>query len=134
VRREDWPERLAAVLEAARSRTYTERDHCAEFANDVVLALTGTEPLPERLRGLSRSACYRAVREAGYRDAAAAAEGLVGERVAVALAQRGDLVLRVDDDGEAFGVCCGKESAFVADGVDLAFYPTLECAAAFRVG
>jgi len=105
MRREDWPERLAALL-AERERlpfAWGERD-CCLFAADCVLAVTGVDPAAE-LRGT-----YATAGEAGTLlfqrfgggviemiEAMALRHGW--EEIPVGLAGRGDLVLIEDSAG-----------------------------------
>lgn len=130
-RRSDWPERMAEVLDAARGKPFSETYFCAAFAADAVLAMTDTDPLPWRADTLVDA--YRKMREAGYRTLHDALLACVGPEVHVAMAQRGDVVLRRLDGAEAIGVCCGAQSVFISSEGGLAYWPTLEQAAAYRV-
>lgn len=130
-RRLDWPERLAEALEIAQQQTFSETYFCAAFSADVVLAMTDADPLPWRAGTLVEA--YAKMREAGYETLRDALAACVGEEVHVAHAHRGDVVLRVVDDREAIGICCGQQSAFISSEGGLAFWPTLEQVAAFRV-
>lgn len=48
----DWPERLAALVEARRHMPFSWGNHdCGSFAADAIRACTGEDPMPE-LRGL----------------------------------------------------------------------------------
>lgn len=129
-RRHDWPERMDEALRAARP--FSESYHCAIFAADVVKAMTDEDPLPERDGTVVGAYARMRKSFATLREAVTAR---VGPEVHVAFAQRGDVVLRVIGDQEALGICVGQNSAFIADdGEGLVFEPTLEQAAAFRVG
>jgi hypothetical protein len=130
-RRLDWPERLDEALRAAG--TFSETYHCAIFAADVVKAMTDEDPLP--VRDDTVAAAYARMRREGHESLRDAVAAKVGSEVPLAFAQRGDVVLRVVEGQEALGICIGQMSAFIADdGEGLAFWPTLEQAAAFKVG
>ena len=47
-RRQDWPERLAELIEARREAEFAWGTHdCGMFAADAVVAITGADPLQE---------------------------------------------------------------------------------------
>ena len=116
VRLEGWPERLHAVIEAARTRPYVlgETD-CLRVACEAVAALTGVDFWP-------RFAGYHSKREAlvtiariapSLGDAVAATLGVAPSGVLSAL--RGDLLLFRDATGEDhLGVCFGALVALTA--------------------
>lgn len=132
MRRLDWPERMAEALASAETKAFSETYFCAAFAADVVLAMTDSDPLPWREDTLVEA--YTKMRAAGFESIHDALVAHVGESVHVALAQRGDVVLRVADGAEAIGICCGQQSAFISSQGGLAYFPTLEQAGAYRVG
>lgn len=110
MRRTDWPERLTAVMEAARRQPYVLGTHdCLHLACAAVEALTGTDFWP-------RFAGYKTKRQALVTIARVAPS--LAEAVAVTLgvepspvlsAWRGDIVLFRDDQGEDhLGVCVGR--------------------------
>ena len=116
MRVDGWEGRLAAEVEAARSRPFVWGQHdCAIWAFDVRRALTG-EDAAAAWRGRYRCAlgARRVLRRVlGARDHAGAATGILGAPLASPLlAQRGDIVLA----GDAFGVCVGADAAFLAPG------------------
>ena len=137
LRRNDWPERLAAAVDAARGKPYVlgEND-CLRLACAAVEALTGEDFWP-------RFAGYKTHRQALVKIARIAPS--LGEAVTATLgvppmrvfaAWRGDLVLFRDDIGEDhLGVALGRQ-VVVMDaagplhiGLD---HPGLVCA--WRVG
>jgi hypothetical protein len=130
IRRLDWPDRLAAALEAACHDAWTPERHCALWAADVVLAMTDVD-LAAPYRGLAVSDAYRAMREVGHESIADALAAEL-EQVPLAFARRGDVVLRAD--GAAIGVCTGERAAYLTDAGGLEYLPTLEQLAAYRVG
>lgn len=115
-RREDWPERLAAAVDAARGKPYVlgEND-CWRLACAVIEALTGEDFWP-------RFAGYKTKRQALAIIARIAPS--FGEAVTVTLgvpqsvvfaARRGDLLLFRDDRGEYhLGVVLGRNALVMA--------------------
>lgn len=113
----DWPQRLDAAIEAARSRcfAYGEFD-CYLFAADTVLAITGVD-LAASFRGQYDSPVSAARILAGYGSMEAIATSLLGEPVHPARARRGDVVLAQlpipdGETGDCAGVCTGHYFAF----------------------
>ena len=131
-RRLDWPERLAAELATAEQRSFSESYSCVAFAADVVRAMTDVDPLPERDDTIA--AAYARMRRQGYETLSDALAAKVGSQIPLAFAHRGDVILRRVGDQEAVGICCGEYSAFISEQGGLAYWPTLEQVAAFRVG
>jgi hypothetical protein len=132
VRREDWAERMEWAMRPENLRYGADqRLACAEFAADVVLAMTGEDLYP--WRGMAPADAYREMlaRATTMRQALA---DLLGPEIHPSQARRGDVVVRSPEAefGEAVGICCGRESAFVTAG-GIGFEPTLSMAAAFRI-
>lgn len=135
MRAEDWPERLADCLEAARRKPFAWGKHdCVLFAADVVLAITGTDPAAGA-RGQYHDAAG-ARRWLGSRTLADALVEVLGDPIRPAFAQRGDLViLGMERDRhwpEAAGVCLGERAAAPGD-EGLIFLPMSEALLAWRV-
>jgi cell wall-associated NlpC family hydrolase len=115
-RRPDWPERLAAAVDAARGKPYVlgEND-CLRLACAAVQALTDDDYWP-------RFAGYKTKRQALARIARVAPS--LGEAVTSTLgvspsptasAWRGDIVLFRDERGEDhLGVCLGRQVVLMA--------------------
>lgn len=115
-RRPDWPERLAAAVDAARGKPYAlgEND-CLRLACAAVQALTDVDYWP-------RFAGYKTKRQALARIARVAPS--LGEAVTATLgvspsptasAWRGDIVLFRDERGEDhLGVCLGRQVVLMA--------------------
>lgn len=136
-RRLDWPERLTAVVEAARGKPYVLGDNdCLRLACAAVDAVTGVDYWP-------RFAGYKTRRQALVTIAKIAPS--LGEAVTATLgvspaptfsAQRGDILLYRDDRGEDhLGVCVGRHvTLMAADGTLLMGldHPGLLCS--WRVG
>lgn len=115
-RRNDWPERLTAVVEAARGKPYVLGEHdCLRLACAAVEALTDVDYWP-RFKG------YKTKRQALVKIAKIAPS--LGEAVTATLgvspaptfsALRGDLLLYRDAQGEDhLGVCLGRQVVLMA--------------------
>lgn len=129
-RHPDWPERLAAAIDARRDVPFAwGANDCCLFAADIVLAITGVD-LAADLRGMRRAAAARYARQAGGVRALAASRL---PEVAPALAGRGDVVCAVVGDREYLGVRI-TGSAWCAPGAHgLVFRPAGEVVAGFKV-
>lgn len=117
MRAEDWPQRLGAVIEGARTRTFAYGTFdCALFAADCVLAMTEVDYAAE-LRGYkSKLDAYRIV--VGYGSLEAMITALLGrEPKHPSRAGRGDVVLATIDlepgeSGDCIGICVGPKCVF----------------------
>jgi hypothetical protein len=113
-RREDWPSRLAAALEAARDKPFRWGEHdCGLFAGDCVLAMTGVDPVA-LYRGQytdedGARATMLALTGGGLRAVWNAALGQAMTNVR--FAKRGDVVLVEVGDVEATGIVAGSRVA-----------------------
>lgn len=93
MRFEDWPQRLHAAIDAARTRTFDYGDFdCWLFPADCVLAMTGIDYAAE-LRGYkSKKDAYEIIARYGSMEAMISA--LVGrEPIHPAHAKRGDVMI-----------------------------------------
>lgn len=132
-RREDWPVRLGEFIESRRSMPfrYGEND-CCLFAADAVKAMTGDD-LAAAWRGKYRSAreALKFVRDAGGLPKLVST--VLSETVAVALAQRGDVLLVPRGDREqALAICAGEHFVWPGpEGIELGH--TLASQAAWRI-
>lgn len=135
-RSQDWPERLAAFIDARRYAPFAwGTNDCATLAADAVLELTGVDPMAS-LRGT-----YGTEDEAdGVISAAGGLEALADSLAAAAglgaclplFAQRGDVVLVEHGNILALGVVTGD--AVAVPGPDgLAFLPLRAAARAWAV-
>lgn len=130
VRVEDWPERLAAEIDAATAIPFKWGDHdCLTWTFAVRAELTGvddthlwrgrygTEEEAQALMKAERMTLYRIGRK------------LLGKPLTAPLmAQRGDIVL-----GEAFGVCTGELYVWPAKDVGMMAQPVSVAKWAWRV-
>lgn len=108
----DWPERLAAFLEASKDDSFPDNG-CGVFCADAIEAMTGVR--------LSTD----------FPDCAAGAEASGLEEIPVKMAQRGDLVLH--DQGLAIVGTNSRYAWGPADDGGLAPIPVLRCSRAWRV-
>jgi hypothetical protein len=119
----NWPDLLAAFIEARRSRPFVWGAHdCCLFAADWVAMATGKDPAAD-LRGTYATAlgAKRITDDAGglakLVESALVAHGFAP--VTATLAMRGDLIVRDSGDGDCVGIVLGAQSAFVgADGLE----------------
>jgi hypothetical protein len=136
-RREDWPSRLDAVIQAASERPFSWGRHdCCTFADDCVEAVTGARLWPAGLGTYATAVeAQKRMFAMGWETVGDALDSVVGERVAVLLAQRGDLVL-IPAEGFAGAAVVDMTGQF-AVGVShagLLRVPVLDALAAWRVG
>jgi hypothetical protein len=136
-RRADWPERLAAVIEAARHEPYCLGSHdCVRLAFQCIEAMTGADLWPI-VRGYTTKA--QAVRtmarlSGGSADLGDALTAVLGRQPQpVSMAQRGDVLLYQDEEGQHLGVCVGFNMVLLAER-GLVFVPVSKALAAWRVG
>jgi len=134
MRRDGWEARLVLAIEDARERPYQLGQHdCFRLACRVIEALTGVDRWPE-FRGYAtkREALALLARHgATFEDAF---DWMLGPRVGVPAARRGDLVCVQTDDGEKhLGVVMGREAAFLAP-AGVIWVPVSACLCAWRVG
>ena len=132
-RREDWPEQLAACIDAARDRPFVWGEHdCTLFAANCVQAMTGHD-YAEGYRGSYSDALSGARLIAQLGGMAAIATTALGYPVPLACVGRGDVVLLEDLKGrQSLGICLGEHSAFTGP-ERLELVPTLKCTTAWRV-
>lgn len=134
-RREDWPSRLAAALEAARDRPFAWGSHdCGLFAGDCVLAMTDVDPVA-MYRGQyadeeGARATMRALSGGGLRAVWNAALGPAMNNVRIA--SRGDVVLVEVGGVEATGVVVGARVACLSE-AGMVMVPAHRIVAAWRV-
>jgi hypothetical protein len=125
MRRPDWPERLAAYIEACRRKPFAwGRFDCCGFVAGGVKALTGRDPMAA-WRGLYTTEAEALALLGVGGLAAAVAEGMAGigaQEVPVPLAQRGDVVVLELPAGSSAGLCDGSH-AFAAGPAGLTRLP-----------
>lgn len=128
----DWPERLHAFVEARRGTPFAWGKHdCCLFAADAVAAMTGAD-LAGTLRGryTTRIGAARILKKQGGLRAIVDARMT---RIPTLAAGRGDVVLIETEQGDALGICLGRQ--IVAAGPDgLTFIGLERAEAAWREG
>jgi hypothetical protein len=116
-RKQEWPELLAAYVDASRSTPFAYGKHdCCLWAAGWIVEATGDDP-------------------EAIIDAAGGLRGLVSlpERATPRLAQRGDVVLAEHEGRQLFGVVIGG-GWYAAPGLrGLEFRPMSEALVAFEV-
>jgi len=118
-RKSNWPEALALFLDEKHPQPFDwETNNCAFFACDWIAILTGEDvAAPYRSKVTSALSAARVLREAGGIECIA--ECACMERgwneVSPKLAQRGDLVSAMTDNGLALGVCIGAKAIFAGN-------------------
>lgn len=131
MRTASWTVMLHQYVEANRSRGFSLDEHnCAFFVADWIRLSVGVDP----------AADYRELPASGrkylLKDYPTLVEAVMARHgwpvVAVAQAQRGDVVERVFGRRHCMGICVGEFSVFVGeDGLQM--IPTLECQRAWRI-
>lgn len=111
IRRPDWPEQLAAFIDARRYAPFAwNTNDCATFAFDAVRAMTDTDAIAD-LRGrwkTARGAATVLNRLGGMQTAATAR---LGEPKPATFAQRGDVVLVTTGGRDSLAICTGMVAA-----------------------
>jgi len=137
-RREDWPERLTALIDLRRATPFAWGvQDCVTFAAAAIEAMTGADPLADLTRWNSREQAIQAISSLGS-DLSHAVMARLGEPIMPTLARRGDLLLVETDvpgwpGGQALGVCIGAHA--VAPGpVGLEWVNMDRWRAAWRIG
>lgn len=98
MRREDWPERLVAFIDARQAIPFAwSHNDCATFAGDWVLEATGVDPIPDFRKPYGEISANRALRRLGGLGQAVSAR--LQEKPA-SFAMRGDIGL-VEIEGRA---------------------------------
>lgn len=107
MRREDWPGRLAAFVEARREMPFAWGAHdCVTMAADWIEQATGVDPIAD-LRGWDDAlSASRTIESLG--GLKQAVTDRLGAEIPVAFAQRGDVVLHDETDRPGLGVCVGE--------------------------
>lgn len=109
-RRNDWPERLTVVMEAARRQPYVLGTHdCLRLACAAVEAQTGADFWPRFAGYKTRRQALVTIARVAPSLAEAVTATLGVEPSPVLSAWRGDIVLFRDEQGEDhLGVCMGR--------------------------
>ena len=132
MRRQDWPERLAAFNQARRRMPFAwGSNDCVTLAADWIEEATGVDPIAD-IRGWSDAlSAGRTIEALGGLEAAITAR--LGDGIAPAFAQRGDVVLLDIAGRETVGVVYGTHA--MGPGEEGAVMVPMSVAlAAWRVG
>lgn len=119
-RREDWPERLAAAVAAARRKPFAWGEHdCLLWTCGVVRDMTGVDWAAEwRGRYNDRKGALRLLRDFAGGGLVETCEKIARDwqlqEVTAAFAQRGDVTLLDTVTGPAIGPCIGDHAVYVA--------------------
>lgn len=104
-----WESRLAQFVEANRSTPFKWGHHdCATFACKCIEIITGEYPIKERWA--SKAKAMRLIQERSLTDRASDHF----PQIDVNLAQRGDLVATMTDDGIALGIFLSPVAVFAS--------------------
>lgn len=134
MRQETWPQDLAAYFESFTGKAFEQGSvDCGHFAADAVQILTGVD-LFEPFRGKYTTVpgYLKILKRLGHDCVASYVDGVL-EAIPVPMAQRGDVVLRLEGELEALGICDGVRSVFLSVEGGLAAVPTMDCQKAWRV-
>jgi hypothetical protein len=120
MKKENWPSILFEEIEKARTAPFSWSQHnCAIWCADVVLAMTGTDyAAPFRARVKTEKSARRFLKTKSLK--ALVSEQL--QEIPVKMAQRGDVVLMIQNEIEILGICLGEHAAFI-NKQGLAFFP-----------
>lgn len=133
-RKEDWPARLNAAIDAARCRPFEWGvSDCALFAADVIEAMTG-EDFGRPYRGTYNTSLgsLRAIRERGHDSIRDLMTSIFGQSWPPGLLQRGDIALWNNGHGDTLGIVVGIHIAAQGEaGVE--FMPMHTCLTGWRI-
>lgn len=132
MRREDWPSRLAAFVEAKRAAPFGWGSHdCVTMAAAWIEEATGIDPVAD-IRGWDDALSAARTIEAlgGLRQAVT---DRLGPEIGPAFAQRGDIVLHEETERPGLGVCVGELFAAPLDEGGVVLVPMDRAVCAWRV-
>lgn len=144
-RRDGWEAALAEQIAAARPLPFgygEGQNHCCLFAGNVVLAITGVDPIrwfrpSGTLRYRTERGAYALLRRFAGGGLAEAMGRVAAECGFCAIpprrAGRGDVVLHATQDGDGLGICTGRTFAAVCWPRGLEFRPMKDALAAWRI-
>jgi hypothetical protein len=131
----DWPARLSAFVSSRRDIPYAYGvNDCACFAQESVIALTGTDPLPGIERPKSWLGAARFLIANGWEDVEEMITAVLGPPLASPrLAQRGDIVSFASPGGERHLAVCTGGMAATPGGLGIEWVPLSEWRSAWKV-
>lgn len=130
MRRQDWPVRLAAFLDARRGTPFAYGSHdCVLMAADWIVEATGEDPIAE-IRG-----SWNDIREALRlsEDLRDQVTRRLGAEIGPQFARRGDIVLHEETDRPGLGICVGEKFAAPLTAGGIVLLPMLRAVCAWRV-
>ncbi len=133
-----WEQALLKIIQEQGGTPFEWGTHdCCLFSAACIDAMTGTNPMTDFIgQYRDRKSGLLALKKFGKGSLLKTLVALFGPWKHPSLAQRGDLVLRVERTGSSVGICLGKDSAFVgeeAENQGLVFLPTLSTTKAFSI-
>lgn len=134
MRRENWEQHLDALMKDWQSRPFVwGQADCAQFALAVLRAVSGRDWAQISVQPYKTARGARALLqrlEAG--DMPALADKMLGPRMPISYAQRGDIVSAACRFGPALGVCLGAHIALPGED-GLVYRPLSSAFAAWRI-
>lgn len=134
MRRDDWEQRLAAVIADWLHKPFRwgERD-CAHLALAVLVAVSMRDWTQLSLQPYRTARGAKAMlRRLGVHDMPALAHKMLGTAMPVSFARRGDLIACHDRNGPALGVCLGAHMALPGE-AGLVFRPLSDAFSCWRI-
>lgn len=141
-RLEDWSLRMEAAIDAARTIPFgyrPGRNHCCKFTGDVVLEMTGRDPIAWfRGRYKTEKGAYLALLQFAGGGLAEAMERIAAEfpleEIRPTHAQRGDAVMfEMEPGNPGLGICVGHRLVSVLPDTGLGFVAMSAALRAWRV-
>lgn len=136
-RHDDWNERLCTVLKQYNGAVgkYGTSDCCC-LVRDSISSMVGVNILAGfAMRYRSAAGAYRElVKYAGVKTPTELMDKVLGQRILITLASRGDVVsFKMAGELDPLGICLGRKSIFITINLGLKWVETLSCVAAWRV-
>ena len=134
IRQQDWPEKMAATIEAKRKRPFAwGKNDCALFCADIVLAMTGIDcGAPFRGSYDSEIGAAKALIKAGVGNLDLLMRGMFGDPLPAVLVGRGDIASFDIGNGRTYGICIGEKIAAPGE-TGLEFVEMQHCDYGWRV-
>ena len=131
MRREDWPDILAAYIKNAKPFEWGKND-CCLFSANFVKDITGID-YAEAFRGKysTEKGAYLALKRHGKGSIVDTVSELLTE-IPVPMCGRGDVAAYESDTGPALGICIGERTAFLGPG-GVSSVLTADCIKAWRI-
>ena len=132
MRRQDWPEILAGMIETYRHEPFSWGEHdCAMWAASVIKAMTDIDPAVEFRNTYSTAGDAFHILE-HHGGLLHVVDKMFPRIESVLTARRGDITAMLGEFGPTLGVCIGHQCAYPGK-QGLVFHPLRNCIAAWRV-